>query len=181
MSQMPSADVRSNLDPVPAVPQLSRRTVLIGAAAAAALGATTAACGAKEPPKLDELIGQLDLARRDSQMAAAAATAAGPFDGPLLGLVADERKMHANALSVELARMAGTTTTSSTSAAPTSSGSAQPPPSRTEVITAVRESADSATKLAAELSGYRAGLLGSIAASCAASVAVSLVMKEPAR
>jgi hypothetical protein len=164
MSQMPS---------LPAVPQLSRRTVLIGAAAAAALGATTAACGAKEPPKLDELIGQLDLARRDSQMAAAAATAAGPFYGPLLGLVADERKMHANALSVELARMTGTTTTSSTSAA-------QPPSSRTDVITAVRESADSATKLAAELSGYRAGLLGSIAASCAASVTVSLVMKEPA-
>jgi hypothetical protein len=35
--------------------------------------------------------------------------------------------------------------------------------------------------LAADLSGYRAGLLGSIAASCTASATVSLTLKEPAQ
>jgi hypothetical protein len=49
-----------------------------------------------------------------------------------------------------------------------------------DVINALRESADSATALAAELSGYRAGLLGSIAASCTASYQVALVFREPA-
>ena len=164
------------------VPHLSRRRVLIGAAALAAFG-TASACGTKGPPEIDRLVSQLDLARRDSLMASAAAAAAGPFYAPLLGVVADERKMHANALADELARAPGTSVTpmSSTPTSSTPTSSAQPPPSRTDVIAAVRESADSASKLAAELSGYRAGLLGSIAASCTASATMSLVLKEPVR
>jgi len=163
-----------------AVRPISRRRVLIAAAALSAIGATASACGSPAPQP-EELAPQLDLARRDSQMAGAAATAAGPFYGPLLNVVADERAAHAKALSQEIARTAGETTTSSQAAAPTPSGSAAPPPSRTDVMAALRESADSAAKLAANLSGYRAGLLGSIAASCTASVTVPLAMKEPTR
>ena len=163
-----------------AVRPISRRRVLIAAAALSAIGATASACGSPAPQP-EELAPQLDLARRDSQMAGAAATAAGPFYGPLLNVVADERAAHAKALSQEIARAAGETTTSSQAAAPTPSGAAVPPPSRTDVMAALRESADSAAKLAANLSGYRAGLLGSIAASCTASVTVPLAMKEPTR
>jgi hypothetical protein len=172
-----------------AVRPISRRRVLIAAAALSAIGATASACGSPAPQP-EELAPQLDLARRDSQMAGAAATAAGPFYGPLLNVVADERAAHAKALSQEIARAAAETTTSSQAAAPTTSsqaaapttsGSAAPPPSRTDVMAALRESADSAAKLAANLSGYRAGLLGSIAASCTASVTVPLAMKEPTR
>jgi len=163
-----------------AVRPISRRRVLIAAAALSAIGVTASACGSPAPQP-EELAPQLDLARRDSQMAGAAATAAGPFYGPLLNVVADERAAHAKALSQEIARAAGETTTSSQAAAPTPSGAAVPPPSRTDVMAALRESADSAAKLAANLSGYRAGLLGSIAASCTASVTVPLAMKEPTR
>ena len=164
-----------------AVPPISRRRVLIGAAALAALGVTASACRSPAPPPPEELEPQLDLARRDSQMAKAAATAAGPFYAPVLTVVADERAAHAKALSQEIARAAGATTTASQPVASTTSGSPAPPPLPTDVIAALRESADSAAKLAANLSGYRAGLLGSIAASCTASATVPLAMKEPPR
>jgi hypothetical protein len=171
MSAMSSAD---------AVPHLSRRRVLIGAGALAAIGLSSTSCSTEESPKIDELIAQRELAHRDSQLAGAAAAAAGPFYAPLLNVVADERKMHANALFDEITRVTGAAGASaSTASAPTAPAS--PPPSRIDVIAALRESADSATKLAAELPGYRAGLLGSIAASCTASAMVSLVLKEPAR
>lgn len=161
--------------------RISRRRVLIGATALAALGATASACGGSpEPPEPDPLEAQLDLANRDAQMARSAATVAGPFYAPPLNVVADERAAHANALSKEIARLAGETTTSSTTTpAATTSGAASPPPSRTDVMAALRESTDSAAKLAATLDGYRAGLLGSIAAACTASVTVPLAMTEP--
>jgi hypothetical protein len=114
-------------------------------------------------------------------MARAAATAAGPFYAPLLNVVADEREMHAKALSEEIARAAGKTAAASSPPAASASAGASPPPARTDVIAALRESADSAAKLAADLSGYRAGLLGSIAACCTTSVTVPLALKEPAQ
>ena len=49
------------------------------------------------------------------------------------------------------------------------------PPTAKDVIGALRQSADSATELAAKFSGYRAGLLGSIAAACTAAYTVALV------
>lgn len=159
---------------------VSRRRVLIGATVLAALGATASACGTSpETPEPEELQPQLGLARRDSEMARAAAAAAGPFYAPLLNVVADERANHARALEAEIARAAGETTTPSSAAAATASATASPPPTRADVVAAVRESADSAGKLAADLSGYRAGLIGSIAASCTASATVSLALKEP--
>ena len=160
--------------------QLTRRRVLVGAAALATLGAAASACGGSpEPPEPDPLLAQLDLARRDSQMARSAAAAAGPFYAPLLNVVADERATHAEALSKEIARMAGETTTSTT-ASPTTPV-VSPPPTRDDVVAALRESAGSAANLAASLDGYRAGLLGSIAAACTASVTVPLAMTEPAQ
>jgi hypothetical protein len=159
---------------------INRRRMLIGAAALAALGASASACGSPAPPQPEDLQSQLDLARRDSQMASAAATAAGAFDAPLLNVVADERAAHAKALSQEMVRAAGATATAAQPAAPNTAAPASPP-SRTDVIAALRESADSAAKLAASFSGYRAGLLGSIAASCTASATVPLAMKEPMR
>ncbi len=165
-----------------AAPRLTRRRVLVGAAGLAALGATASACGSPpQPPEPDPLEAQLALAHRDSEMARAAATAAGAFYAPLLNIVADERAAHAKALAQEIARMAGETTTSSTTAAATTSPAASPPPTRNDVIAALRESADSAANLAAKLDGYRAGLLGSVAAACTTSVTVPLVMKEPSQ
>jgi hypothetical protein len=161
-------------------PSISRRSVLIGSAALAALGATAAAtaCGrSPEPPQPDPLLDQLQLAQRDSQLARNAAPAAGRFYGPLLNVVADERAAHAKALQHEISRLANETSPSSTS--PTPSAPATPPPSRNDVIAALRESAANATKLAPTLEGYRAGLVGSIAASCTASVTVPLAMTEP--
>jgi len=154
--------------------------MLAGAAALTALGAAAWACGSPMPPQPDDLEAQLDLARRDSQLARAAATAAGAFYAPLLNVVADERADHAKALSAEIARAAGATTTASSPPVPATPAAASPP-AQTDVMAALRESADSAAKLAANLSGYRAGLLGSIAASCTASATVPLALKEPAQ
>lgn len=153
--------------------------MLVGAAALGALAAT--GCGrSAEHPEPDPLLAQLDLARRDSQMARAAAAAAAPFYAPLLTVAADERAAHAEALSREIARVTDETSTMTRPAGPpTTSPAASQPPTRTDVIAALRESADSAAKLAATLDGYRAGLLGSIAAACTAAVTVPLVMQEP--
>ncbi|MBI3216575.1 MAG: hypothetical protein HYZ38_22400 [Mycobacterium sp.] len=154
---------------------IRRRDVLAGALAIAALALTASACSSDTPPEVDVLVAQLDLATGDHAMALAAATAAAPPVARALSQIASERAAHADALSAEIARVAGqpsptSTTTSSTPA----SGAPVPPPSVDDVRDALSRSAESATKLVASLSGYRAGLLGSIAASCAASATVSL-------
>jgi hypothetical protein len=48
-----------------------------------------------------------------------------------------------------------------------------------DVIDALRASAEYASRLVANSSGYRAGLLASIAASCTASYTVALVPGGP--
>jgi hypothetical protein len=162
-------------------PPVSRRRVLFGCAAVALLGVTAAGCGSTpSPPAVDDLEEQLTLAHRDSEMAAAAAPAADQAYAPALTVVAAERAAHARALAAEIARAAGTPTSSTetSSSTSTTAGSAPPPPppSLQEVTAALHGSADSASQLAAKLSGYRAGLLGSIAASCATSVMVPLAL-----
>ncbi len=156
-----------------ALPAVSRRRILLGTAALAALGATAAACGKPPPPPdLDDLMAQLDMARSDSRLASDAATTANPAMRPALAAVSSERSKHAEALSDEIARMTGEPTTSS----PTTTTSVQQatPPTAKDVVAALRTSADSAAKTATQLSGYRAGLLGSIAASCTAGYTVAL-------
>lgn len=152
-----------------ALTNFSRRRALFSAAALALLGAT-AACGTTAPPpELPDLTAQLDRARADSTLAGAAAAAV-PAQARVLTAVAAERSAHAKALSDELIRMTGDQPAAAApSATPTTSA-----PAVDDVVNALKESAQSAADLAARLSGYRAGLLGSIAASCTAAYSVAL-------
>jgi hypothetical protein len=165
---VPSA---SDTDTAPDV--ISRRRLLTGAATLAVVGVSVAACGsAPPPPEVDELTAQLDRARADSRLATdAAATAPPPMKQTLTAIAAD-RDAHARALADELVRLVGTEAPPTT--APTSTGDQAAPATVREVIGALRQSAESATGLAAQMSGYRAGLLGSIAASCTAAWRVAL-------
>jgi hypothetical protein len=161
-------------------PTVSRRRVLAGAAALALLGASVAACGSSSPPPdVDELVAQLERARSDSQLATDAAAAARGATVEALNVVASERTAHAQALSDELVRMRGADAPTGTTSEPTSTTAApSAPPTAKDVIAALRQSADSATGMAAKMSGYRAGLLASIAAACTAAYTVALVPPE---
>ena len=165
------------------LPTVSRRRVLVGAAALALLGGTVAtACGSSPPVKdVDALIGVLERARDDSQLAGNAAAAAAPKIAAALSVVADQRAAHARALTDEITRISGeapttsaSTSASSTSATPTTSGPPPKPPTTADVVAALKQSADGAGLLATQQSGYRAGLLGSIAAACTAAATVAL-------
>ena len=170
-----------------AVPVTNRRGVLAGGAAIAALGVVVSACGEPppKPPAVEELLGPLDQARRDSVLAGAAAAALGnpPQIAAALTVVATQRGAHARALSTEIARAAGKLSSSSSSEtaspSPTEPGAPPPPPPLADVVNSLRASAESASRLVATSSGYRAGLLGSIAASCTASYTVALVPAGP--
>ncbi|MCV7423363.1 hypothetical protein H7K45_22680 [Mycobacterium yunnanensis] len=163
-----------------ALPTVSRRRVLVGAAALALLsGSAVTACGSTPPVKdVDALIGALDRAHEDARLAGNAAAAAAPKIAAALAVVADQRAAHATALTEEITRISGetptTSTTASSSAPPTTSGPPPAPPTAAEVVAALKQSADGAALLAAQQSGYRAGLLGSIAAACTASFTVAL-------
>ncbi len=173
-----------------AVPVTNRRGVLAGAAALAAFGVVASACGQSppKPPAVENLLGPLDQARKDSALAGAAAAALGlaPQIAAALTVVASQRAAHARALSTEIARAAGKLTSSSseTTAPSTSSSQAEPgppppPPPVSDVINSLRTSAESAGRLVTTESGYRSGLLASIAASCTASYQVALVPGGP--
>lgn len=166
-----------------AFPNVSRRRALFSAAALALVGVTAAACGtAPPPPELADLTAQLDRARADNKLAADAAAALPPRAPQVRALtaVAAERSAHGQALLDELVRMTGdpaekwaaggTSSTTPTSSTP----AAAQAPTVADVVDALKQSAQGAAELAARLSGYRAGLLGSIAASCTAAYAVAL-------
>jgi hypothetical protein len=158
-------------------PIVSRRRVLVGGAALAVLGMAVPACNSPPaPPAVDELEAQLTLARRDSELATAAAVGASQPVNAALTEVAAERTKHAQALAAEIARLeVNPTSTSRETTTPTTTPAiAAPPPPLADVIRSLRASADSARQLAGTSSGYRAGLLGSIAASCTASYSVAL-------
>ena len=173
-----------------AVPVTSRRGVLTAGAALAVLGVVGSACGAS-PPKtatVEDLLEPLDQARKDSALAGAAAAAVGnpPQVAAALTVVATQRAAHARALSTEISRAAGKLTSSTSSSTETTSpspaepaGPPPPPPPISDVINSLRASAESASRLVATESGYRAGLLASIAASCTASYQVALVPGGP--
>ena len=157
-------------------PIVSRRRVLVGGAALAVLGMALPACSSPPaPPAVDELEAQLTLARRDSELATAAAVGASQPVNAALTEVAAERTKHAQALTTEIARLAvNPTSTSRETTTPTTTTPAAPPPPLADVVRSLRASADSARQLADTSSGYRAGLLGSITASCTASYSVAL-------
>lgn len=157
-------------------PTLSRRRVLVGAAALVALGVTAAGCGdPPPPPDLDDLTTALDRARSDSRLADdVAATTRGKLADALTGIAA-QRSAHAEALTEEIVRMTGhAAPTASVTPATTTATASVPAPTAEDVIGALRTSADSATNAAGALSGYRAGLLASIAAACTAAYTVTL-------
>lgn len=178
-----------------AVPVTNRRGLLAGGAALAALGVVVSACGESPPkqPTVEELLGPLDQARKDSALAGAAATAVGlaPQIAAALTVVATQRAAHARALDTEIFRAAGKFGTSSSelqspSPSPTAAATPAPPPAPpppppplSDVVNALQASAENASRLVATSSGYRAGLLGSIAASCTASYTVALVPPGP--
>lgn len=171
-----------------AVPVTNRRGVLAGGAALAALGVVVSACGESppKPPAAEDLLGPLDEARHDSTLAGAAAAAVGnpPQIAAALTVVATQRAAHARALATEIARAAGKLTSSSseTTTSPSPADAAAPPPPApplSDVVDSLRTSAESASRLAATSSGYRAGLLGSITASCTAAYQVALVPAGP--
>ncbi|HTY30622.1 hypothetical protein [Mycobacterium sp.] len=169
-----------------AVPVTNRRGVLAGAAALAAFGVVASACGEPppKPPPIENLLGPLDQARKDSALAAAAAAAVGvaPQIAAALSVVATQRAAHARALSTEISRAAGKLTSSSTettSPSPAAPSGPPPPPPVSDVIDSLRVSAESASRLVTTESGYRSGLLASIAASCTASYQVALVPGGP--
>jgi hypothetical protein len=160
-----------------ALPVVSRRRMLLGAATVALLGVPAAACGRTQPsPEVDEITAQLERAQADSRMAADAATAAPRDVARALNTVAAERTAHAQALTDQLVRLAGRNAPASNTAAPTSTTASAPAkaPTPKDVVAALEQSADSATQLAAKLSGYSAGLVGSIAAACTAAYTVAL-------
>jgi hypothetical protein len=158
-------------------PIVSRRRVLVGGAALAVLAVAVPACSSSPaPPAVDELEAQVTLARRDSELATAAAVGASQPVNAALTEVAAERTKHAQALAAEIARLAvnPTSTSGETTTPTTTPAAAAPAPPLADVVRSLRASADSARQLAGTSSGYRAGLLGSIAASCTASYSVAL-------
>ncbi|MDT5335311.1 MAG: hypothetical protein QOD90_816 [Mycobacterium sp.] len=170
-----------------ALPTVSRRRVLVGAAALALLSGTVAtACGSTTPVEdIDALVGQLERARGDSELAGNAAAAAPPKIAATLTVVAQQRAEHAQALTDEITRISGKAPTTSAATSPSSTAttptSVPPPkpPTAADVIAALEQSADGASLLATQQSGYRAGLLGSIAAACTAATTVALANAGP--
>lgn len=156
-------------------PGVGRRRVLAGGGLLALLALTAPACSsAPPPPAVDELESQQRLARRDSELAAAALAPA--VMAPALAQVALERADHARVLVAEILRVGGKSEPAWTDES-VPSGVTEPPappPTVADVVHALRESADSAAKLATGSSGYRAGLLASIAAACTAAHTVAL-------
>lgn len=163
--------------PIPDGP-VTRRRVLFGAAALALLGAGATACSTPPPPsEISALRAQLERARADSRLANDAA-AAHPAAARALTAVAGERAAHAQALSDEVTRVAGSSATSTENTGPSrppgSTTAPAQPATPQEVIAALRQSADEAAHLAATLSSYQAGLLGSVAAACTTAYTVVL-------
>lgn len=170
-----------------ALPTISRRRLLVTALPAGvvltALGTAAACAPAPPPPELADLVAQFERAHADSRLAGLAATTARPRVVPALTAVASVRAAHARALSDEITRITGGQTPTTSSTATSEPTSAAPAPAATvaDVTAALHTSADSAARLAATLSGYRAGLLGSIAAACTASYQVALADPGQAR
>ena len=165
------------------LPAISRRRLLVVGTALALLGGTAVtACGSTTPVKdVDALLEQLERAQSDGELAGNAAAAAPPTLAAALTDVVGQRAAHAKALTDEITRVSGEAPpTSSAMPSPSSSTTTtttEPPPkppTAADVIAALEQSADGASLLATQQSGYRAGLLGSIAAACTAAATVAL-------
>ncbi|MGV0700743.1 hypothetical protein [Mycolicibacter sinensis] len=165
---------------------IDRRRLLSGAGMIALIALAAPACGsAPAPPAVDDLEAQRQLAQHDSELAAAAAAAltrAADPDAKTLAAALDqvslERAEHARALAAEIARAARRPAPEATATTTPADVPDGPAPTVSEVVSALRAAADSAGRLAATATGYRAGLLASVAAACTASYAVALVVQS---
>ncbi|GAA4816119.1 hypothetical protein [Tomitella cavernea] len=150
-------------------------TVMLGGGALAVVGVTTAACTVGSPaPEVDPLQSLADQAGTDAAYAARL-TAADPDRAQALQEIAAERRAHADALTAEIHRAAGTTpdTTDATTTVPASDPSAPlAPPTLDGLRAQLADSRRSAADAVPDLTGYRAGLVGSVGASCAAELKV---------
>ncbi|WP_328825531.1 hypothetical protein [Tomitella gaofuii] len=147
--------------------------VMLGGGALVAAGASTAACTVGSPaPEVDPLQALADQAGADAAYAARLA-AVDPDRAQVLQEIATERRAHADALTAEIRRAAGTTpdTADATTAAP-ASGPSAPPPTLNGMRAQLADSRRSAADTVPDLAGYRAGLVGSVGASCAAELKV---------
>ncbi|MRH92704.1 hypothetical protein GFY24_35690 [Nocardia sp. SYP-A9097] len=159
---------------------MDRRAVLRlaggGVLAVAAVSALTA-CTKEHPPELpDPLLAQEESARTDA-VSAQAAIATNPDKAGVLQTIATQRGAHADALRAEIDRAIGTYgdgTTPSKRAAPPTPAAPIPPLAVSQLHTSLSQAQRSAADLSIQLSGYRAGLLGSISASCATQAGVLL-------
>jgi hypothetical protein len=158
----------------------SRRAFIRSAAvltAGAAAVSVVSACGdsaevSAKQKLADQLLPQVTAARSDAE-AARAASVTNPDRAAALTVIADERTVHAQALTDEITRLdTGRAKTASSSAAPSPVPAA--PPSIDQLRAQLTASARSAGDLAVETTGYVAGLLGSISASTTTAVAVQL-------
>lgn len=142
---------------------------------ATAVAALAAACAPSEDSVelADTLSSHLTYARRDAETAAVLAGAR-PELADALGIVAAERRAHADALAAEIDRVLGGPSTSSSPAATTATTTAVPPPSLDELTADLAQAQTSAAESARNESGYRAGLLGSISAACGVHLGVVL-------
>ncbi|MEV6065794.1 hypothetical protein AB0L82_04495 [Nocardia sp. NPDC052001] len=159
---------------------MDRRAVLRlaggGALAVAAVGALTA-CTTEAAPELpDPLLAQEESARSDAA-SAQAAIATNPDKAVALQTIATQRGAHADALRAEIDRAIGVYgdgTTPSKRVAPPTPVVPVPPPAVSQLKAGLSQAQRSAADLSIQLSGYRAGLLGSISAACATQAGVLL-------
>jgi hypothetical protein len=173
VSEVSATGGRSGITP-------SRRTFLQSAVALAAGGAAisaVAACGTSaevtaQQRLADQLLPQVAAANGDAA-AATAAIAGNPDRAAALAVIADQRTVHAAALTDEITRLdSGRAETASSSATP--SPAVTTPPDIDALRIQLTNSASSAGNLAIELDGYVAGLLGSISAATTTLAAVQL-------
>lgn len=173
---------------------LPRRAVLrtsgaavLGGTVLAAVGATAAGCtlGTQEP-ETDPLQLLADQAASDADLARRLA-AASPDSADAATVISDERRAHADALTAEIHRAAGTTPGPDPGAGDTAgtpapsvpadggaggNGTPPPPPPPPPTVAELRAALAAAQRAAADaahgLDGYRAGLAGAVSAACAA-------------
>ncbi|MGC4932635.1 hypothetical protein ACLQ3C_02995 [Gordonia sp. DT30] len=177
--------VVTNADPA----GFSRRTLLRGSAAVAAgVVMVTAAAGCDRGPDPNQTTAQalLPLARSALADAAAAGALAPQVTeySAALGVVAAQRRQHAQALREEITRLdPGATAQLDPSSSPapnspapdtTAPTSARPVTSVDEMRSALSASTKAARAAAIGLSGYSAGLAGSISASTTTLMEVQL-------
>lgn len=158
---------------------ISRRSALRGALVASAVAVTAAPLAACDSgPSAEQLTAEALVPLADAAHAdAAAALALSVTDtdyAAALKIVADQRSMHARALTEEITRLHQDTAQQIVTDPSAQDGAAAAPSTVDELRTRLSESGRSAGKVAIGEDGYVAGLAGAVSASLASIVEVAL-------